>query len=159
MVLFLVSVVLWIILSGYFSFLPMFPGLVFLALGIFLFKKIKKDSNSQRTFSVKPNKFVFYILYMIKEIYFSNIFVAKIILKNKPDPIVFTIPNDFKTHTCTTVFANSVTLTPGTIILHASEKEFIIHSLTPDLRDGVLDYGMYNKVLDLEKYKEEGINK
>lgn len=150
-----VLVVLWIILSGYFSFLPLLPGLIFIGLGFLLFKKAKKDAHFNESFSLKPTKFLLYIPYLTKEIYMSNIYVAKMILKNQIKPQVFSITNTFKTQSGTTTFANSVTLTPGTIVVNADDKNFIIHALTQETKDGVLAYDMYNKVLHLEKPKSE----
>lgn len=151
----LISIVLWIILSGYFSFLPLVPGLIFIILGFFLLKKAKKDANFNESFSIKPIDFLLYIPYMIKEIYMSNIFVVKVIFKNQTKPHAFSMPNTFKTQSGTTIFANSVTLTPGTIILSADDKNFIIHALTQETKDSVLEYSMYNKVLHLEKPKHK----
>lgn len=147
----LTLVVLWFILSGYFSLLPLVPGLIFIVLGYLLFKKAKKNSNFDEKFSVNYAQFLLYIPYMVKEIYMSNIFVAKVILKNQIKPHAFSIPNTFKTQSGTTIFANSVTLTPGTIILNADEENFVIHALTQETKDGVLEYVMYNKTLLLEE--------
>lgn len=149
--LFSILVVIWFILSGYFTILPVVPGLIFIAISVVLYRKLKKDADLDLSFSVKMGKFLFYIPYMIKEIFVSNIEVAKVILKNNLEPVFFRIPNTFTTHSGITIFANSVTLTPGTIVLVVTEDFFIIHSLVKAGKEGVLSHDMYNKVLELEK--------
>ncbi|MDR0484448.1 MAG: Na+/H+ antiporter subunit E [Alphaproteobacteria bacterium] len=146
-----VLICLWFVLSGYFTILPLIPGLIFIVLGFFLYQKARKDANFKEIFSAKPSKFFSYVFFMAKEVLLSNLYVAGVILKNNPSPQVFSIKNNFKTHYGTTIFANSTTITPSTITLKASENEFIIHALTYEAKDDCLKLAVYNKILQLEK--------
>ena len=48
------------------------------------------------------------------------------------------------------VYANSITLTPGTITLDVRDGELLIHALTENAADGVLSGDMDRKVTKLE---------
>ncbi|MCL2567574.1 MAG: Na+/H+ antiporter subunit E [Alphaproteobacteria bacterium] len=149
--LFLILIGLWFILSGHFSVLPVVPGLIFITIGFFLYKKAKKDAGFKEIFAINSLKLFLYTLYLAKEIIISNFRVARTIIKNDLSPQVFKIKNTFKTNYGITIFANSVTLPPETIILRADENEFLIHSLTIESMNESLDGTMYRKVLQLEE--------
>ncbi len=155
MFLFVVLLIIWIAISGYISLLPLLPGIIALLLGVVLYKRAKHVSDHGNFFSLRLIKFIPYILYLIKEIYLSNIFVAKKILRNKYKPGVFTLINSCRTKTGMVIFANSVTLTPGTIILRADKNQFIIHAIDEKTKESILDMSMKQKVKKLEKKKEK----
>ena len=48
------------------------------------------------------------------------------------------------------VYANSITLTPGTITLNVNEDVFIVHALTDATSDGVIEGTMDRKCKALE---------
>jgi len=51
----------------------------------------------------------------------------------KLDPVVFTTPYKMKTELAVVTFANSITITPGTITvaIDPDKREFLCHALTP----------------------------
>ena len=48
------------------------------------------------------------------------------------------------------VHANSITLTPGTIAIEAEADEFLVHGITRDSAQGVIDSDMDRRVAALE---------
>ena len=49
------------------------------------------------------------------------------------------------------IFANSITLTPGTVTVDIEGDEMIVHALSQDLADGVLNGDMDSRVTALEE--------
>jgi len=49
--------------------------------------------------------------------------------------------------------ANSITLTPGTITVEASQNEFLVHALTQAAGAGVIDSEMDRRVTQVEGYR------
>ena len=95
---------------------------------------------------------LFYLPYIFWEIVKANIDVAKIICrpKMKISPQMFRARASQKTAVGQVVYANSITLTPGTITLDVRDGEFLIHALTKEAADGVLAGDMDKRVSKLE---------
>ena len=142
---------LWVVLSGYFSTLPLLPGIISLFLVLLLFYKAKKSSDYSYKFSLRFSSFVAYIFYMLKEIYKSNVSVAKLILFSKASPEVVFMPNDFIENSAVNTFANSVNLTPGSITLQTNKNFIIIHCINLDVSIDIKNGDMKNKVSQLQQ--------
>jgi multicomponent Na+:H+ antiporter subunit E len=79
-----------------------------------------------------------YWLWLFKEIGKANLQVARQALSLKPDvnPNMFTVPvDDMRTDLGRATYANSVTLTPGTVTVMISHDEATIHALNEDVAD------------------------
>ena len=89
-----------------------------------------------------------YLVWLIGEIVLSNIATAKIILRGESDPEIFEVPANQATAAGLANYANSITLTPGTVTVDIDEAKtgssrFLIHALHPqfgdDVRSGDMD--------------------
>lgn len=80
-----------------------------------------------------------YIPYLLKEILVSNVRVAAVILHPRLpiDPQMVAYRPSFWAPLPTTVLANSITLTPGTLTVRAHDGQLLVHTLTPWARDGI----------------------
>jgi len=80
-----------------------------------------------------------YFPWLFWEIIKSNIDVAKVILSPSIflQPQVFTTTARQKTAVGRTIYANSITLTPGTVTIDVRGNEFDVHALTQKSADGV----------------------
>lgn len=95
---------------------------------------------------------LFYWPWLIKEIVVANIDVAKAILGMTDDirPSLFTIKASQRTDLGKTIYANSITLTPGTVTIGMSDDELTIHALTPAAKEGLATGEMDRRVTNLE---------
>jgi multicomponent Na+:H+ antiporter subunit E len=89
-----------------------------------------------------------YLAWLIGEIVSSNIATAKIILRGTSDPEIFEVPANQATAAGLANYANSITLTPGTVTVDIDEAKtgpsrFLVHALHPqfgdDVRSGDMD--------------------
>ena len=85
--------------------------------------------------------FVQYLYYLIKEIFFANISVSRMILtrKEEMEPVLVHVCTDLKTETARVILANSITLTPGTITVSLTEDKLLVHCLDKSLSEGMED--------------------
>jgi multicomponent Na+:H+ antiporter subunit E len=94
-----------------------------------------------------------YFIWLIKQIILSNIEVVHCIwsFKLPITPSIITIRASQKTVIAKVIYANSITLTPGTVTLNITNNELTVHALTSKsvlfLKSGVMD----RKVTTLEK--------
>lgn len=77
-----------------------------------------------------------YLIFFLKELFFSSIMVAKAVLfpKNRVKPAFVALPLDLKSDLGITILANTITLTPGTFSVDVSEdkKTLYIHTIYLD---------------------------
>ncbi len=92
-----------------------------------------------------------YWVWLLREIVKANIDVAKVILHPKLpiSPVMLKVPASQKTELGRSIYANSITLTPGTVAVGMGDDDITVHALTRDGAAG-LDGTMDAKVRWLE---------
>ncbi len=93
-----------------------------------------------------------YFPWLLRQIIIANWDVAKTILIKKPSiqPRLIRIKASQTSELGLVTFANSITLTPGTVTLDVENEDFLIHSLTKDSYDSLLSGEMDQRVTRLE---------
>jgi multicomponent Na+:H+ antiporter subunit E len=84
----------------------------------------------------------------------TNIDMARIILSPKMDidPVMVEMKSGLKTDMGLTLLSNFLTVTPGTLTVDIREdKVFLVHALTKENADGVLDRHMEKKIMKIEE--------
>jgi multicomponent Na+:H+ antiporter subunit E len=78
-----------------------------------------------------------YWLWLGGEIFKANLAVARAVLRIDLDlsPTLVRIPAPQRTDFGRAVFANSITLTPGTVTVEVDENEFLVHALLEPMAD------------------------
>ncbi|PWE16994.1 cation:proton antiporter [Marinicauda salina] len=133
----LALVLTWLLLSGYWQ-KPLLLGFgafaVIAALGLTI--RLGLLSRDSVPF-MHPVRFVRYWAWLGGEIVKANVYVVKQSMKPDLDiqptmtRVRVTSPNDLARAT----FANSITLTPGTVTVEVEETGFLVHALTGELAD------------------------
>jgi len=93
-----------------------------------------------------------YAPYLLWQVIIANIDVLKRVWSPeiKIAPRMVEIPYTTKTAFGTVTYANSITLTPGTVTAELGEKTMLIHALTAEAAQGVQDGSMEAQVKRLE---------
>src|SRR5690606_15850165 len=78
--------------------------------------------------------------WLLKEIVVANLDVTKRILgpRSAISPVVFDAPSSQRTDLGRTIFANSITLTPGTVSFGVEGDKIRVHAIAREVRDGLL---------------------
>ncbi len=94
----------------------------------------------------------FYIPWLIKEIILANIDVTKHILspKLKLSPTLFEVEAEQKSELARMIYANSITLTPGTVSVDVIKDKILVHSLTEEAAKALIDSDMDHRAAILE---------
>src|SRR5574344_634077 len=111
----------WLVFSGKFDFFHITLGVISCSSVAFTSKDLFKLIGSfYKNFAIFI-KLIFYFPWIVFEIIKANIDVSFIILSrkilDKIDPIVFTYKTTLKNKFAQVIFANSITLTPGTVTM------------------------------------------
>ena len=148
-IVFIILFLHWVLWSGKFDAFHLSLGVISCALVTFmsydLYFKRKKFSSK---IIVEAIRFIKYIPWLFYQIVLSNIHVASLVLSPKMpiDPKVIRYKTKLKTDIALVTFANSITLTPGTITADISEGEYYVHALSKKVADDLMTGKMEDKV-------------
>lgn len=122
---------LWLLMSGLYKPLIIGFGVASVILVLIVTRRMDAVDDDRLDVSLRPVAFVGYLVWLLVEVAKANWAVTKIILSPKM-PIrqhLFEVPNTQKSDLAQVVFANSITLTPGTISVETEERHFLVHAL------------------------------
>jgi len=123
---------IWLGMSGIYS--PLIMGLgaassVFVS--VVVWRMERANELARVRLRLRPVAFIGYLVWLLKEIARANWAVTKAIMA--PDLAIrqhfFRVPASQRTEVGQTIYANSITLTPGTLTVETEEGAFFIHAL------------------------------
>lgn len=154
--LFLVLYLHWIFWSGKFDSFHLSLGVISCALVTFMSHNLYiKSKKLSPKIILEAVRFVKYIPWLLYQIVLSNINVAYLVLSpSMPiDPKIIRYKTKLKSDVSLVIFANSITLTPGTITADIHEGEYYVHALSQKFADDLMTGEMEDKVAHI--FEEE----
>ena len=142
----------WLINSGIYTSLLLFFMVVSVLLVVVLCQRMDLvDGESQPlnlTFTIP-----LYWLWLIKEMVIANIAVAGNVWKGPESisPRLITVTAHQKSDIGKVIYANSITLTPGTVSVDLEGDQLTVHALTEESAAGVLSGEMDRRVCEVER--------
>ncbi|MGB0513737.1 MAG: Na+/H+ antiporter subunit E [Wenzhouxiangellaceae bacterium] len=149
-----VLVLLWLGISGVYK-----PLLFILGVGSIVF--VVWMSRRMDVVGVEHNPILYswrlpvYWLWLLREIVKSNIEVARAALNpdRHVDPQVFTVPMELKSAVGKVTYANSITMTPGTVTLLLENDQVEVHALLRSSAKGIQSRSMERMIDWLEHHR------
>ena len=147
-VLFAVSFVFYQVLGGSFYWFDIVTGAIsgiIVAVGL---SRVSLGRDPSLQSPIRLLRAIPYGIYLLWEIFKSNIRVAAVILDPRLpiEPRVLEYRPAVRGALPTTTLANSITLTPGTLTVRVTGRKLVIHTLVPWARDGIRDGGLERAV-------------
>lgn len=101
--------------------------------------------------TIKPKEAFCYFGWLVKEIWLSTIAVIKIVWRPHLAiyPVLEPIKSKQKKEIGIAVYANSITLTPGTVTLSAEGNVLLVHALDVSFMEGLKEGTMDKKVSEI----------
>tara|TARA_A100001015_G_scaffold319973_1_gene444724 strand:+ start:1932 stop:2411 length:480 start_codon:yes stop_codon:yes gene_type:complete len=152
LLLFVFYFVIWLLLSGHYDPLLLTLGVLSCITCLYVMWKAKFIDEEGLPLHLLI-RLPIYTLWLFKEIIKANIDTAKIIIINNPDPQNFRVKSSQKTEAGKVTYANSITLTPGTVTTVLDGDILEVHALSSDMADDVKSGAMDKKVSWLEGNK------
>lgn len=149
--LFLGLATLWLLLSGHSE--PLLLAFGVLSSTLVTFVVARMDREDRYAFPIHLSwRFPGYILWLLKEIFRANLRVARIILDpSLPiSPIMVPFRSNQESDLFRVIYANSITLTPGTMTTGTDGRVLRIHALTWQDVDGREEDEMDRRICALE---------
>lgn len=148
----------WVFLSGHFDLFHLSLGVLSCA----IVSRISGDlffsqGRVKRAHFLQGIRFFRYLPWLLYQIILANLHVAFLVLHprmmDKIDPHILRFRSKLKSDLSLTTFANSITLTPGTITLLIHEGYFYVHAIDQKVAEDLLTGEMEQKVTHI--YQEE----
>ena len=152
LILFLILFCLWLLMSGYYSNLLISLGIISCAFCVYVAKRGKLIDDEGLPIFFMP-RLLNYLIWLFKEILISNLATAKVIINGKIEPETFTVKASQITDVAKVTYANSITLTPGTVTTKMHKDVFEVHALNADFGNDIRTNEMDSKVTWLEGKK------
>ncbi|MEW6416776.1 MAG: Na+/H+ antiporter subunit E [Nitrospirota bacterium] len=140
----------WIIWSGMFDAWHLTLGVISCIIVTYLSNDLLfKREKFQKKDLTDTTRFIKYIPWLIYQIILANVHVAKLALSPRMpiQPSLITFPTKLKKDISLLTFANSITLTPGTITADIKPGGYyVVHALDRTVADDLLTGEMENRV-------------
>ena len=151
--LFIVLMVGWLLMSSHYNGLLISLGVISVAFCVWVSHAIDatdEEGLPTHIFARLPA----YLLWLFGEIIKSNYATAIFILNGRSDPEIFNVTATQASAAGIATYANSITLTPGTVTMdideQASQDQFLVHALHPVFGEDVRSNDMDRRVTALE---------
>lgn len=131
---FLILITFWIFMSGLFDGWHLGLGILSCGLVAYMSSDLlfKKKLRSGRRLK-DARAFIAYLPWLFYQICLANVYVVKVALgpnlEDKIFPHIVKFRTRLKSEMAIATFANSITLTPGTITVHIQNGYFYVHAL------------------------------
>jgi len=147
---------IWLMLNSTLAWQVVVLGLVLAIAGAIAFRDI---ATAYAGIRFNPKSFIYYFAYLglfLKELVKANLNVARLVLKPDPglQPAIIQVKTDLKTAVGRLALANSITLTPGTLVVEIKDDSLFIHCIdvseanpADDVRESVARFEKYLKVV------------
>ena len=148
--LFLVLLASWLLWSGVYQPMTIGLGVLSCLLVVWITSRMQGGDYIKVGWSFWL-RLILYVPWILWEITKANIDVTLCVLGVRPiSPRIIRVPASQKTDIGQTLYANSITLTPGTISLDIRDNHILVHALTPDTAAGLSDGNMDAKACWVE---------
>jgi multicomponent Na+:H+ antiporter subunit E len=143
--------VFWILLSGHFTALLLGFGIVSVVLVVWLVFRMDRADKERSTLYPTP-RLIAYWGWLLWEVVKANVDLVKRIWH--PDlpiePSWSRLDIKVSTPLEKTFYANSITLTPGTLTTNVNDDHFMVHALSKEGIDGLREGEMERRILRLK---------
>jgi multicomponent Na+:H+ antiporter subunit E len=150
----LLLAVFWSVLSGHYTPLFLILAMLSIALVVWICWRAGFAGPDGVAWSVSP-RLPLYLLWLGKEVLVSSITLARTVWAPRAAvrPVIDTAPAQDMSVVSQVVYANSITLTPGTVSLDVGDEEIEVHSLSAQNIKALHTGAMAERVRRLEARK------
>lgn len=139
----------WLLLSGHYGPLLLVVGLLSVVLVMVITGRMQLGDRAGASYGLRALR---YGPWLALEVLKANVDVARRILSPRMDisPRLFCLKAGQQTDLGKVIYANSITLTPGTVTVDISGDEFLVHALTREAAEALEGGEMDRRVCSLE---------
>ncbi len=156
-VVFFILMAFWLLFSGKFDAFHLTLGVLCCALVSYTSADLLIRDPSPNNRLLKSWRFVLYVPWLIYQVILANFHVAKLVLfPGTVHPRVVRYKTKLKSDFSMVTFANSITLTPGTITMDIDNGEFYVHALSKKVAEDLESGDMERRIAHIFLESEDG---
>ena len=142
---------LWLLLSGHYTPLILSLGALSILLVVLISRRMSLVDSESMPIQLEWRAFLYWF-WLYGQILQSNWDVLKRLCQRKMDvsPTLFTVKAGQRSDLGRVIYANSITLTPGTVTLKARGEDFLVHALSQAGADALTAGEMDRRVIAIE---------
>lgn len=142
----------WELLSGYLSPFLLLLGLLSVGLVVWVVHRLEVLDEESVPIHLSTVRWLRYCYWLLGEIIKSNLDVTKRILQREPDisPTIVRLKATQHSDIGRVIYANSITLTPGTVTMSLKGDELEVHAISREGAESLKSGDMDRRVTDLE---------
>jgi multicomponent Na+:H+ antiporter subunit E len=143
----------WLLLSGHYTVFLLTIGFVCTLLVVYVALRMRVVDHEGVPLTQLNFTMITYLPWLCVEVVKSNLAVARIVLSPRLpiSPTLVRFRGMQRTDLGRFIFANSITLTPGTITLLVHQTQFEVHALYRGALDGIEEGEMNRRVAAMER--------
>ncbi len=144
---------LWLLLSGFFTILLLGLGVGSVVAIVWMAHRMDVIDHEGHPIHLTMRAFLYWP-WLLMEIIKANFDIARVIVSRKMpiNPTVIEVKATQETELGQVVYANSITLTPGTVTIDIDRDIMIVHALTRDAAEGLKSGEMDRRVTNMEDH-------
>ncbi|MDX1452317.1 MAG: Na+/H+ antiporter subunit E [Oleiphilaceae bacterium] len=142
----------WLLLSGYIQPLLLSFGVISVALVVYVLKRMDTVDQEPKRMS-SGSRMMRYLVWLLGQIMSSSIHVTKLVWGSKAElsPTLERIPAHNIPASKRALYANSITLTPGTLSVDLENDHVTVHALQKSSIDEIKEGEMERKITSIWK--------
>lgn len=142
---------LWLLLSGHYDPIMLSLGALSVGAALAMAQRMRVVDYESVPIHLRFRGFRYWP-WLGLEIWKANLDVAKVVLgrRGRATPTLLWLPSALRSDLGQVIYANSITLTPGTISVLVEPHRILVHALTRDMADGLEGGDMHRRVRTLE---------
>lgn len=151
-VLFAILMSVWFLNSGHYSPLLNTFGFLSCLFVVFLSRRMDIIDDEALPLRLLPRALL-YVPWLVKEVFLANVDVARrIVSPGRPriSPRIIEASTSQKSDLGRVLYANSITLTPGTVSIQVHGSYITVHAIADEVADGLLEGEMDRRVTRFE---------
>ncbi len=149
----------WLLISASIHWQHVLVGVIFCLILTAFWTNLTIADDAKTGFNLKQLfMLIKYFFFLGVDIIIANIGVAIIVLNPKMpiSPGIIIMRCDLERSLLRALYANSITLTPGTITVELEDNLLIVHALTEDVAHGLEDWALYRRLMEVEGLYKNG---
>jgi len=149
---FILIFIFWFLLSGMTNLLMIMLGLFSSFLVVWIINKMDLIDHEVSFHNFNIGKLIIYFFWLLREIIVSNLKVCLYIVtpNKKINPEIIKIKSSQNSEFANVLYANSITLTPGTVTINVDKNDFTVHTLDTQFKESLEKNIMDKKILSTE---------
>ncbi len=136
----LILVFIWLVLNASFTWESFATGFVFASISLYLSHRLFFENDNIHSYYMPLWFFIFYLFAMLYFIAKASVLLIINLLKGKKNPKVVTINTRLNNAWYTSIVANSITLTPGTVTLDKTDDTMEVLWYCADDEDAAYEH-------------------